>query len=72
MNLSNEKNSLRLIRLKIYINFLSFIAAFFNFVNQLSLSLLYLENTTEHDLPTDILIFHLISHCSGSLVYLPC
>ncbi|RNA39845.1 hypothetical protein BpHYR1_044383 [Brachionus plicatilis] len=70
MNLSKEKNSLKLIRLKIYINFLPFIAVFFNFVNQLSLSFLYLEKTTEHDFSTDIFIFHLISHCSSSLRYL--
>ncbi|RNA05720.1 hypothetical protein BpHYR1_019560 [Brachionus plicatilis] len=35
---------------------------------ELSLSFLYLEKTTEHDFSTDISIFHLISHCSISLV----
>ncbi|RNA24921.1 hypothetical protein BpHYR1_048202 [Brachionus plicatilis] len=58
MNLSKEKNNLKLIRLKIYINFLV-----------LSLSFLYLEKTTEHDFSIDIFIFHLISHCSSSLFY---
>ncbi|RNA41990.1 hypothetical protein BpHYR1_050716 [Brachionus plicatilis] len=68
LNCLKERNSLRLIRLKIYINFLSFIAAFFNFVYQLSLSFLYLEKITEHDFSTDIFIFHLISQSSSSLV----
>ncbi|RNA01300.1 hypothetical protein BpHYR1_039930 [Brachionus plicatilis] len=57
MNLSKEKNSLRLIRLRIYKDFLF----------RLPLSFLYLEKTTEHDFSTDIFIFHLISHCSSSL-----
>ncbi|RNA29707.1 hypothetical protein BpHYR1_005731 [Brachionus plicatilis] len=35
---------------------------------KLSLSFLYLEKTTEHDFSTDIFIFHLISHCSSSLI----
>ncbi|RNA07038.1 hypothetical protein BpHYR1_006314, partial [Brachionus plicatilis] len=63
-----EKNNLKLIRLRIYKDFLPIIAAFFNFVYLLSLSFLYLEKTTEHDFSTDIFIFHLISHCSSSLV----
>ncbi|RNA26959.1 hypothetical protein BpHYR1_054370 [Brachionus plicatilis] len=56
MNLGKEKNNLKLIRLRIYKDFLV-----------LSLSFLYLEKTTEHDFSTDIFIFHLISHCSSSL-----
>ncbi|RNA42023.1 hypothetical protein BpHYR1_018103 [Brachionus plicatilis] len=67
MNLSKEKNNLKLIRLRIYKDFLPIIAAFFNFVSQLSPSFLYLEKTTEHDFSTDIFIFHLISYCSSSL-----
>ncbi|RNA21919.1 hypothetical protein BpHYR1_012209 [Brachionus plicatilis] len=35
---------------------------------RLSLSFLYLEKTTEHDFSTDILIIHLMSHCSSSLI----
>ncbi|RNA39816.1 hypothetical protein BpHYR1_014257 [Brachionus plicatilis] len=88
MNLGKEKNSLRLIRLKIYINFLrSLISSTksnliprnlisfwltilfpYIFKFRLSLSFLYLEKTTEHDFSTDILIFHLTSHSSSSLV----
>ncbi|RNA05615.1 hypothetical protein BpHYR1_032634 [Brachionus plicatilis] len=36
---------------------------------KLSLSYLYLEKTPEHNFSTDIFIFHLISHCSSSLVH---
>ncbi|RNA31192.1 hypothetical protein BpHYR1_051357 [Brachionus plicatilis] len=67
--MDKEKNNLRLIRLRIYKDFPPIIAAFFNFVYQLSPSFLYLEKTTEHDFSTDIFIFHLISYCSSSLKY---
>ncbi|RNA15158.1 hypothetical protein BpHYR1_004221 [Brachionus plicatilis] len=48
-----EKNNLKLIRPRIYKDFV--------------IITLYLEKTTEHDFSTDIFIFHLISHCSSSL-----
>ncbi|RNA43978.1 hypothetical protein BpHYR1_027303, partial [Brachionus plicatilis] len=39
-----------------------------NYQIRLLLSFLYPEKTTKHNFTTDIFIFHLISHCSSSLV----